>query len=134
MRYSVKNSEQVERAVATARQQTIDVTLRDGTVQTNQIAAFRRWISDTLADAVDELQAKVDEHHAPRADERKTVADARKIAHEYAQPGELVDSGSLYYALMAMIEAYDEQAAYIEQVEASYTQMMRSLDEVEARR
>ena len=61
MRYSVSNSEAVERAVATARQQTIDVTLRDGTVQTNQIAAFRRGISDTLADAVDELQAKVNE-------------------------------------------------------------------------
>ena len=64
MAYSVSNSEEVERAAATAREQTVDTTMRDGTVETHPIAAFRRGVSDTLVAALDELQAKVDEQAA----------------------------------------------------------------------
>lgn len=46
---------------------------------------------------------------------------------------EMRSSGLVIVAALDELQAkVDEQTAYIEQVEASYSQMMRSLDEVEA--
>ena len=131
MAYGVSNSEEVERAVATARKQTVDTTMRDGTVETYPIAAFRRGVSDTLVAALDELQAKIDEQQVENNRLRRRCWSWIDEARMWRQSEHACDEQ--YTRLYA---DYEQQAAYIEQLEEqlerSFSQMMRQLDEAEA--